>query len=289
MITTTAPAYVRPSTLADAVRARAEHPDWSVLAGGTDLMVGDRLASAPGVIDVFGLHELVGVEEAAAGFRIGAATPFAHLVRHAALAAAVPVLVDAARSIGAVQIAERGTIGGNVVSASPAGDMWPPLLALDAVAELASVRGIRRVAMTAMSTGYRRTECRDDELLVALMVPRPRLGTVQRWRKVGTRLADAISVVSLAATAQMQHDVVGRCTIALGAVADRAIRLPEVEQLVQGRRPDRRLAAEMTAAVADTVRPIDDVRATAGYRRSVAANLVARFITDLGAGAVVPG
>lgn len=273
--------YVRPRALADALAARHEHPQWAVLAGGTDLMVGDRLRGAPGVIDLFGLAELTGVADEPGGFRIGAGTTFAELARHASLVAACPLLAEAARSVGAVQIAERGTIGGNVMTASPAGDLWPPLLALDAVAELCSVGGDRRIAMTEMSTGYRRTACRDDELLIALMVPRPAADTIQRWRKVGTRQAHAISVVSLAATAQLDHDVVTRCTLALGAVDDRAIRLPEVERLIVGRHPDGPLADEVAAAVADLVHPIDDVRATASYRRATASRLVARFVRDL--------
>lgn len=277
----TQPSYVRPVTLADALRTRAEHPTWVVLAGGTDLMVGDRLRDASGVIDLFDLPEATGVLASVSGFRLGAATTFAGLLRDRSLADGCPLLVEAARSVGAVQIAERGTIGGNVMTASPAGDLWPPLLALDAVAELVSVGGVRRVAMAEMGTGHRTTACRDDELLVAVLVPRPAPGTIHRWRKVGTRHAQAISVVSVAATAQVHRGAVVRCAIALGAVADRAIRLPDVERLVVGHHPDAALAAEVRDAVAGAIHPIDDVRATAEYRRATAANLVARFVTDV--------
>lgn len=277
------PGYVRPATLDEALAARAVHPGWVVLAGGTDLMVGEQLREVPGVIDVFGLAALTGVEEAPGGFRIGAATTFAELAHHVGLRESCPLLVDAARSVGAVQIAERATLGGNVMTASPAGDSLPALLALDAVAELGSVGAVRRVAVADLLLGRRRTAHEAGELLVALMVPRPAAGTVQRWRKVGTRQAQAISVVSLAATARLQHDVVAACSLAVGSVADRAVRLHDVEALVVGRHPDGALVEEVGAAVAESVHPIDDVRATAEYRRLTIARLAARFVSELAA------
>jgi xanthine dehydrogenase small subunit len=270
---------VRPRTLAEALAARATHPDWLVVAGGTDLMVGALHRAPPaGVIDVFGIRELQGIHRLELKVRIGAGTTYAKLLEHTLVSRVLPSLHQACAEVGAVQIQARGTLGGNMATSSPVGDTLPCLLALDATVVLVSAtNGERRVPYHAFCTGYRKVDLREDELIVAVEVPEPIPGTVQVWRKVGTRKAQAISKVMLAATGYV--DAAGRISrarVALGAVADRPLRLRAVEALLLGQRPD-----EAHDAVCAAITPITDVRSTKEYRLDVAARLVAGFVRTL--------
>jgi CO/xanthine dehydrogenase FAD-binding subunit len=263
---------------------RAAHPDYLVLAGGTDVMIGAGARPAPvGVIDLFGLTPLSGIDQEPDGtIRIGAATTYAQILADPIVAAHAPLVAAAAREIGALQIQERGTLGGNVGTSSPVGDTLPVLLALDAVVEVASTRGTRRLAYQDFCTGYRTTALAADELICAVRLP-PAPATLHGfWRKVGTRRAQSISKVMLAATARLGADGrVEEARIALGAVRDRPVRARAAEAALCGRMPGAEVAAQVRAALAGDIAPIDDVRSTAYYRRTVAGNLVARFVTWL--------
>lgn len=276
--------WIRPATLEDALGARAAHPDYLLLAGGTDVMVGARdRPPPPGVIDLFGLPGLRGVEPRGDRLRLGAATTYAELLGSALVRERLPALAAACREVGAVQIQERGTIGGNVANSSPVGDTLPVLLALDAEVELGSPGGARRVPYHAFCTGYRRIDLRPDELLVALEVPLPGPGVRQFWRKVGTRRAQAISKVMAAAALGLGADGrIEHARLAMGAVADRPVRLRRTEELLVGATPGEELAARVRERVGEEIRPISDVRSTAGYRLLAAANLAARFVLELG-------
>jgi CO/xanthine dehydrogenase FAD-binding subunit len=277
------PSYAGPMSLADALEARAAHPSWLVLAGGTDVMVpGSGLADPPGVLDLFGVAELHGVGVTGDSIRVGACTTYTEVLASGLLCEELPLLAAAAREVGAEQIRERGTIGGNVVTCSPVGDMLPGLLALDASIVLASVSGTRTVPYEAFVRGYRQVDLAPDELVVALELPRPEAGTVQHWRKVGTRAAQAITKVAIAAVARVEAGRVAHIRLAFGAVADRPVRLHAVEALMEGAVPDAALAEAVRSAVRDAIEPITDARSTADYRRDVAARLAARFVADLG-------
>jgi CO/xanthine dehydrogenase FAD-binding subunit len=274
--------YLRPRTLEQALRARAEHPDFMVLCGGTDLLVAaPRKLEPAGIIDLFGLDALTGVRERPdGGICIGAATTYAELLDSELTRRELPVLVQAAREIGALQIQARGTVGGNIATSSPVGDTLPVLLALDASIELASAAGSRMVPYTGFCTGYRKTAMAADELIVAVHVPPP-AGLVQYWRKVGTRKAQSISKVMIAAVARVVDGRMAEVRIGLGAVADRPVRARAVEDAVRGMAPGPEAADVARAALATEITPIDDVRSTARYRLAVAQNLVARFIASL--------
>jgi CO/xanthine dehydrogenase FAD-binding subunit len=279
-------AYVRPRSLDEALRARAEHPDWLVLAGGTDVMVkAAQRPPPPGVIDVFGLGPLVGVDRTADGaLRIGAATTYARLLRSDLVRRHAPALAAAAREVGALQIQARGTIGGNVGTSSPVGDTLPVLLALDASVEVASRGGERTVPYEDFCTGYRATALGPDELIVAVRIPAAAAEARQFWRKVGTRRAQSISKVMFAAAARAADDgAVTNARIALGAVRERPIRARHAEAELIGNPPTPEVAARVGDALMADISPIDDVRSTADYRRAVAGNLAARFVTWLGA------
>jgi CO/xanthine dehydrogenase FAD-binding subunit len=178
------------------------------------------------------------------------------------------MLAAAAREVGGAQIQNRGTIGGNVANASPAGDTLPVLAAAEATIVLRSSAGSRRVPFGAFYTGYRLTVARPDELIVALEIPVIR--GRQWFRKVGTRAAQAISKVVMAGVGGQ------RPRLALGSVAPTVVRLPATEAALAARAS----IEEAQAALASEIAPIDDVRSTADYRRRVAANLLARFVTQ---------
>jgi CO/xanthine dehydrogenase FAD-binding subunit len=275
--------YVRPASLEEAYTARAEHPDWLVLAGGTDVMVGALHRPPPaGVIDVFGLDGLGGIEAREDWIRIGAGTTYAELIAHDVVRQELPALQLCCREIGALQIQARGTVGGNMGTSSPVGDTLPMWLALDAEVELGSSQGLRRVPYHTFCTGYRQTVMRPDELIVAIEVPRPGEGLHQFWRKVGTRRAQAISKVMVAAAARLADGAISHVRLAMGAVADRPVRLVETEALLLGQAPTAELAERVREHVRTEIVPISDVRSTADYRLTAAANLAARFVTTLG-------
>lgn len=275
--------YLRPESLDEALRARRAHPEFVILAGGTDLLVGAiHKDEPPGVIDLFGLEPLCGVGLADdGGLRIGAATTYAALIAEPIIQRELPLLCAAAREIGALQIQARGTVGGNLATSSPVGDSLPVWLALDAAIELASESGRRTVPYREFCTGYRTTAMKPDELIVAVHVPPRPPGLVQHWRKVGPRRAQSISKVMLAATAVVDGGRINHARVALGAVADRPIRATRVEAALNGHQPGPDLAARAAEILATEITPIDDVRSTAAYRLRVAGNLVARFVTTL--------
>jgi N-methylhydantoinase B len=273
--------YLRPRGLDEALTARAGHPEWMLLAGGTDLMVNANHRPAPaGILDLWRLPGLGAIAATDAGVTIGAGATWYEVEHHPAILERWAPLALAAREIGALQIQARGTLGGNVGTSSPVGDSLPVLLALDAQLELASTRGRRTVAYKDYCTGYRKTLLAPDELIVSATLPAIPANTRTTWRKVGTRRAQSISKVMGAAAITVDGGVVTAARVALGAVADRPIRIAAVETAVVGLTPDQ--AAEAArSALRTAIKPIDDVRSTATYRRDVAENLVARFFSGI--------
>ena len=274
-------AYARPRELAEALELRAQQPDWMVLAGGTDLMVNANHRPAPaGILDLWRLAGLGGIAAAADHVTIGAGTTWFEVENDRAIVESWAPLAHAAREIGALQIQARATIGGNIGTSSPVGDSLPVLLALDAELELASVRGRRRVPYREFCTGYRKTVLAPDELIVSVTLPAPSPRVRTAWRKVGTRRAQSISKVMGAAAIELEGDVIRSARVALGAVADRPLRITAVEEAVRGLAPDA-AADAARVALRGAIQPIDDIRSTAAYRLGVAENLVARFFSGI--------
>jgi CO/xanthine dehydrogenase FAD-binding subunit len=274
--------YVRPRDLGEALATRAAHPDWMVLAGGTDLMVNANHQPVPiGMLDLWRLAELCTIEHRGNTVSIGAGATWWEVENHAVIQQHLAPLALAAREIGALQIQARATLGGNVGTSSPVGDSLPALLALDAELELASVRGRRRVPYATFCTGYRKTVMAPDELIVAAHLPLPGAATRTMWRKVGTRRAQSISKVMGAAAIVLDGEVVTSARVALGAVADRPIRVAAVEAAVRGQRLGPAAADAARAALRTAIKPIDDVRSSASYRLQVAENLVSRFFSAI--------
>ncbi|MEA2519392.1 MAG: xanthine dehydrogenase small subunit [Chloroflexota bacterium] len=267
------------------------------IAGGTDVMVRitGEIGEPPGrMIDLSRLAELRGIRVDGGAVVIGAGTTYSEIRRSDACREHLPALVEAAATIGAAQIQNRGTLGGNAANASPAGDTLPVLLALDAELVVGGQRGERTIPAAEFWIAYRRTALAPDELVVRIRIPVAG-GRESRFRKVGTRRAQAISKVVLALAwrernasgaglqAAARH---GRAwsdvRLALGSVADRPIRARATEAVLDGAAPTPETADAAAEALAAEIQPIDDVRSTAEYRRAVAARALHRMIRDAG-------
>jgi len=280
------PPVESPTTLVDAYRLLMEPgPAWRPVAGGTDLLVqitGDLGPPPDRVLNIWGLDEMRGITLDGDELVIGALTTYTDLRASALVGELLPALVAAAATIGAAQIQNRGTVGGNLVNASPAGDTLPIWLATDTVIVLGSAAGERTVAANEFFPAYRQTARRDDELVLRVRVPLlPRRHV--RFRKVGTRRAQAISKVVLALSWLTGDDGTWNDTrLALGSVAATPVRSAATEAALDGRQPIRATADAAAAALSADIQPIDDVRSTADYRRLVAGRVLRRLLRDEG-------
>jgi len=274
--------FGRRLTLDQALAAMTANPQLLPIAGCTDLLVTPPSdVDEREALDLTAIPELRGVRWADDGVEIGAATTFAELQREPGLRRRLSILTDAAATIGAWQIQNRATLGGNVVNASPAGDSLPVLLALDAEMICASKRGSRAVPAESFFVSYRKTALAPDELLVAIRLPVPAVGTVQRFRKIGTRAAQAISKVVVAMSVRLDGARIASARMAAGSVAPTPVRLRAAEQALVGSRLDRATAELAARQAAAEVTPIDDVRSTADYRRHVLERTLRRFLLEL--------
>jgi CO/xanthine dehydrogenase FAD-binding subunit len=276
-------------SLPEALARLAEAPDpqlgaWQPLAGGTDLMV--LLAAgklAPGrYLDLWALLELRGIAVTPEHVDLGALTTYSQVREHPLLQAEFPLLTQAAAESGAHAIQNRGTLGGNIANASPAADSPPALLAYGAELELLSSSGARFLPYADFHTGYKKTRLLPGELISRVRLPRVPAPerALHLYRKVGTRKAQAISKVCLAAFLQRDGERLLTCRIAVGSVAPVPLRCRHAEAALLsgsllGGAPDRLAAAQ--AALLQDIAPIDDVRSTASYRRRVAQNLLAEL------------
>ncbi len=260
-----------PTSLNDALQRLQEDPELIPLAGCTDVYVALNEGNPPGrgYLNLWGISELRGIEDRAEILRIGALTTYTDLIRSPQIARRLPILAQASREVGGLQIQNRGTLGGNIANASPAGDTLPVLAVAEATIVLRSAGGERRVPFERFYRGYREPDMRPGELIVSIDVPR--LEGPQWFRKVGTRRAQAISKVVMAA---LRGD---RPRIALGSVAPTVVRLPKTEEVLA--------KASIDAAVEvlrQEIKPIDDLRSSAAYRLQVACNLLRQFWQETG-------
>ena len=289
------PPVESPRTLAEAYALLASgEPAWRPIAGGTDLLVqvtGEIGPPPARVLDLWRLTELRGIQLGQRSLTIGALTTYTDLRESALATEVVPALVDAAATIGAAQIQNRGTLGGNLANASPAGDTLPVLLALDAEVHVGGPRGERSVAIGDFFVGYRQTALAPDELVLRVRIPIVP-GRVARFRKVGTRRAQAISKVALCLAWRDGADpgpggepgdrAWRGVRVALASVAPTPIRATSTEAVLEGAAPTLETADRAAATLADEIAPIDDVRSTAGYRRAVAGRVLHRLIREAG-------
>ena len=275
---------LQPRTLGEALELRAAHPDAKALAGGTDLMVELNFDKArpPAILDLTRVPELTTWAPDDGHVRVGAGLTYTRIIDE--LGDRLPGLAIASRTVGSLQIRNRGTVGGNLATASPAGDGLPPLYTSDAVVEVASVRGARHVPVTDLITGPKRTTLAPDELIVAYDVPAAT--GPQQFAKVGTRNAMVIAVCSFSLALWPDERRVATC---IGSAGPTPLPAPEAEAFIEGvlEEHDHWSGAETLPDVAvqrfgelagEAASPIDDVRGTAAYRRHAVGVLARRTL-----------
>jgi CO/xanthine dehydrogenase FAD-binding subunit len=260
-------------------RMAREPKIWKPFAGGTDLMVLLEAGKLPHrkFVSIWKLQELRGIEENQDYITLGALTTYSEIRRREVLAREFPLLCRAAAETGSVATQNRGTLGGNIANASPAADSPPALLAYDAELELVSTGGSRWVPYHGFWFGYKQTGLRPDELIRRIRLPRNKRTWKQYYRKVGTRRAQAISKVCVAAAAHVDAGRIVDVRIALGSVAPTVLRARETEKMLRGEKLTPAIFREAQDVLVREIAPIDDMRSTAQYRRTIARNLLAEF------------
>jgi len=272
--------FLRPSTVAEALALKAEHPDAVPIAGGTDVMVelNFDVRRPPALLDLGRLGELAEWRQTNGHVRLGSAVPYTRIITE--LTETLPGLAMASRTVGSPQIRNRGSVGGNLGSASPAGDAHPPLLATTADVEVASVRGTRTIPVREFYKGPKRSVLEPDELITAVTVP-VRKGP-QQFAKVGTRNAMVIAVCSFAVSIDLDGRTVGT---GIGSAGPTPLRALEAEEFAAAELPwesrdplPDNVKREFGRLVAAAARPIDDVRGSADYRRHALSVLARRTL-----------
>jgi CO/xanthine dehydrogenase FAD-binding subunit len=275
--------YLRPETLNRAVEALAEHGGL-IMGGGTDLFPAHVRRPLPSrIIDITRVAELRTITRSSQFFRFGGAVSWSEII-DCELPPMFDALKAAAREVGSIQIQNRGTVAGNLCNASPAADSIPPLLALNAEVELASVRGTRRLKLEHFLTGYRSTAKAADEILAAVIVPSLPVTTRSAFLKLGSRRYLVISIIMVAAVMTTdENGLICDVRIALGAASPVAQRLRTLEADLHGLPTTAIPAFDVTDAHLKHLSPIDDIRAPAAYRLDAAKELVSRALVAAGA------
>ena len=277
------PSYrlVSPRKVSEALSVLASEPGvWQPFAGGTDLMVLLESGKLPhkNYLNIWNLAELRGIEVSDENVTLGALTTYTEVQSDPVLRAEFPMLCQAASETGGLAIQNRGTLGGNIANASPAADSPPALLAYDAEVELVSLNASRWVSYAGFHTGYKQMIKRPDELLARIRLPRSSEKTNHYYRKVGTRKAQAISKVCLAATARVYEDTVADVRIALGSIAPVPLRCIKTEDALRGAKLNEGTIEKAKSELAREIVPIDDIRSTKNYRLRVSVNLLEDFL-----------
>ena len=273
-----------PGNLGDALTLLSNDPGvWKPLAGGTDLMVlfeAGRLAHKR-FINIWNLPELRGISISEEYVALGAMTTYSQVQSNNVLQKEFPMLCRAASETGGLAIQNRGTLGGNIANASPAGDSPPALLVYEAQLELVCSGGSRWVPYNGFHTGYKQMLLRPDELIKSIRIPRSNASWSHYYRKVGTRKAQAISKICLAAIARMEDDRISDLRIAFGSIAPTPLRCRKTEDSVRDQKVDAATISAARATLAGEISPIDDIRSTANYRLQVAMNVLEDFLLKI--------
>jgi CO/xanthine dehydrogenase FAD-binding subunit len=272
--------FLAAATLDDAYRLLGD-TGGRVIAGGTDVIVQMQRGVFPAdtLIDVSGIPDLRFIRAETGRISVGALTTYADVLASRLLHKVAPALVEAAATVGAPQTRSRGTVGGNIGNASPAGDLLPPLLALNATVTLASAARSRVLPLDEMLVGPRRTRLASGEIIHSVSFERLPSTCGAVFLKLGNRSGMAIAVVNAAVVLTLdRRGRIAAGRVALGAVAPRTVRCPHAEAVLAGRPPDAALFDEAARAIQHDIAPISDIRGTAAYRRQAAEHLVSRAL-----------
>ncbi|MFK7875480.1 MAG: xanthine dehydrogenase family protein subunit M [Paracoccaceae bacterium] len=270
--------YLRPSTLPEALQALS-HGGFRTIAGCTDVFPATENKGLIGkVIDITNIDSLRGISIDKDGLWIGATTTWTDLIC-AKLPESLAGLKLAAREVGAQQIQNRGTLGGNLCNASPAADGVPPLLTLDAQVELCSIRGVRQLPVSDFIQGARKIDLMRDEILTRIFVPKHALQGSGHFRKLGARKYLVISIAMTAARIELKDGLISRAAIAVGSCGPMATRLPLLERALIGQNPSD--PARVSKDFLTDLSPIADIRADAEYRLTSVLELVRRMIAEV--------
>jgi CO/xanthine dehydrogenase FAD-binding subunit len=279
-----------PGTLQEALGLYANEPgSWLPIAGGTDVMVlyNSGKLQARKLISIAGLRELRNIEITSNEVRIGAGCTYTDLRQHSIIANEFPLLARAAAWTGGIANQNRGTLGGNIANASPAGDSLPVLLVYDAELVLVSASGGRRIPYRTFHTGYKKTLLAPHELIHSICIRRNLTGYISYAKKVGARNAQAISKVFLAAVARVSNGSIEHVRLAAGSVGPIPMRLAKTELALAGQPINKSLLASACKVMTEEIQPIDDIRSTAEYRSVVLRNLLGEFLQGLPGAKVV--
>jgi CO/xanthine dehydrogenase FAD-binding subunit len=275
---------IAPTSLDAVLQILADSPDhYTPIAGGTELMVAlgaGRLQSKK-LVSLWNLEELRFIEVAPDAIIIGAGATFTDIRKHPVIAKEFSILSRAASWTGSIANQNRGTLGGNIVNASPAADSPPALLAYDAKLTLISTRGPRTLPYNDFHLAYKETALEPDELLYSITILRNYRSYKSYIRKVGPRSAQAISKVAIAVLARMKKGHIENIRIGAASLREYPTRLAAAERSLTGKAINSESIAAARAAVLSEARPIDDIRSTAKYRATVAANLLEEFLRTL--------
>jgi len=276
--------YFAPTSLDQALDCLRDG-DVTILAGGTDLMPqsqAGKLRFKRTLMNIRRVPELIGVARQGGDICIGALTTVTELMDNALVQRHLPVLMDACDHFASDQIRNSATLGGNICNASPAGDTLIPLLVLDARVELASKNkgrlNWRSLPLAEFFTGPGKTRRAPNELLVGVRIPLPEPGGVAYFHKFGTRPALDISTISIGIAGTLRRGALFNVRVAFGAVAPTVVRAPRTEQALEGQRLDPHSIAQVAEVARDEVTPIDDLRASAWYRKELIHNMTKRML-----------
>jgi carbon-monoxide dehydrogenase medium subunit len=271
----------RPESLREALRLMRDLKEAKAVAGGTDLLLfmRDGTVRAENLVDLSSLEELRHIKEEGGEILIGATTTINEAARSSLIAEKAPALRDAAACLGSPQIRNLGTLGGNLCNASPAADTAPPLIALDTKARIASLDGARSIPLLDLFAGPKLNSLKPHEILTEISFPTPPKNSGMSFQKLGRRRGYNLAVVNAAAYIEADGESCRKARLALGAVSSTPIRVKEAEAMLQDQRLSHESIREAAAACQGLVRPVDDVRGSAEYRRAMSCVLMRRALT----------
>ena len=271
--------FLTAKNLTDALELKAKFPAYHILAGGTDIcvLINSNLLVPKGVISISGIDELTGIKEDGDSVELGPLTTHTEIVNNDLINKYIPALAEACMTIGARQIQNMGTIGGNIMNASPAGDALPVFLAYETTVEASCRDGVRRVPFGDFYKGYKETALEKNEIVTKFTIRKAASGERAAFIKIGARKSQAISKV-MGCFRLKYSDQVEMAAIAFGSVAPIPVRLSKTEKFLMGKKLTEKTIDEAVKMASSEVTPIDDIRSTAGYRKYVTGVLLGKFL-----------